>query len=151
LAFRPGHQRFSILTEILPAGICVEGADLIVPPIASRPPTRTWDAPRRGRSGVQPARSCNPATSNGISPCRPTAATWCCARAAHRLEIGGTLQDIRQRRISPLYRRFADPYRAGLSDADASPLALVADALMLGAVTTGPISSSETMKTASPG
>lgn len=138
--FDPAINAFSILTEILPAGICVEGADLIVP------------ANRQSPTDAQVRMRCStgaPITAD-LSILQPGHQQWdivvqtdqgelVLRDGGHRLEIDGTLrQESGNDEYPRIYRRFADLIARRASDADASPLALVADALLLGAVTTGP-------------
>lgn len=138
--FDPAINAFSILTEILPSGICVEGAQLDVP------------ANRQSPTDAQVQMRCStgaPITAD-LSILHPGHQQWditvhttdgelVLRQGGHLLEIDGVLrQEAGNDEYPRIYRRFADLIDRRASDADASPLALVADALLLGTVTTGP-------------
>ncbi|NMN06687.1 MULTISPECIES: Gfo/Idh/MocA family oxidoreductase [unclassified Novosphingobium] len=138
--FDPAINAFSILTEILPSGICVEGAQLEMP------------ANRQSPTDAQVQMRCSTGAPiiADLSILHPGDQQWdivvhtadgelVLRQGGHRLEIDGALRlDASNDEYPRIYRRFADLIDRRASSADASPLALVADALLLGTVTTGP-------------
>ena len=131
--FDTAINAFSILTHIMPDALTLESAELGIPANRQAPMTSTM-VMRHGGAEV----ACN------LSILHPGPPQWDIAidtdggnlrltQGGHRMEIDGILQDIAPDAEYPrLYARFASLIDAGLSDVDARPLTLVADAMMLG-------------------
>ncbi len=132
--FDPGINALSILTEILPGGIQVTGADLDVPANAATP------------IGVRMAMTGpgGEAISADFDWRQVGPQTWEIAVAAGderlNLTLGGAALAIDRaavevgvsREYPNIYKRFAELVRARESDTDISPLRIVADACLKG-------------------
>jgi len=132
--FDPGINALSILTAILPEPVFVTGADLAFP--ANRQAPIAADLVLASMSG-RPIRAVFDFRQTGEQ-------TW----AIHieteagtlRLDSGGArlnhgdhvLVDEPEREYPEIYRRFVELIGARRSDVDSTPLALVADAFLLG-------------------
>ena len=131
--FDPGINALSIVTHILPRPVFVTGADLYFPegrdaPIAARlaltdaegtPVHAEFDWRQQGEQTwsieVDTDAGCLAMTGGG-----------------RRLALDGTVMaDAAKAEYEAIYRRFATLAATGQSDADFTPLALVADAFML--------------------
>ena len=132
--FDPGINALSILTAILPGRYAVAAATLDIPQNHGAPIAAMIDMRIDGQVPVSVAL-------DFLAPGKPA---WeievDCAEGKLRLVDGGarllidgavvtTGENVEYRR---LYRHFAELVRSGDSDVDLQPLALVADALMIG-------------------
>lgn len=132
--FDPGINALSILTEIMPREVFVTGATLDIPanvqsPVAAHIEMTDLDAT---------------AITADFDFLQTGPQTWSIEIETDTeklcLSLGGAVLDIGGRRIVEaadteypgLYRRFSDLIRSGRSDVDVRPLALVADAFLLG-------------------
>lgn len=132
--FDPGINALSILTGILPEPLILTRADLDVPsncgtPIAARLGMRT--------AGGIPVEADFDFRQTGPQTwsirIRTAAGDLLLRDGGAVLEIDGQPQPVPEgREYETLYRHFAQLRASGQSDADASPLALVADAFLLG-------------------
>ena len=132
--FDPGINALSILTRILPEAIVLTEATLDVPANCATPIAAELMG-RVGESGrfraeldfLQEGRqtwSIDVVTDVG---------TLSLAQGGAALEISGSSQNIGPSREYPsIYRRFAALVRAGECEVDAAPLALAADAFLIG-------------------
>ncbi|MCW1987114.1 UNVERIFIED_ORG: D-galactose 1-dehydrogenase/L-arabinose 1- dehydrogenase [Sphingomonas sp. R1F5B] len=138
--FDPAINAFSILTEILPSGICVEGARMDVPANRGAPTDAQVDMRcSTGAPIIADLSILHPGHQQWDIVVSTPDGELVLRDGGHRLEIDGTLhQESANDEYARIYRRFADLITRRESDADARPLSLVADALLLGTVTTGP-------------
>jgi len=132
--FDPGINALSILTHILPQTLMLRHARLEVPgncftPVAANLDGMIGDAGRFEarldflQTGLQ-------TWSIGIET---DAGVLALAMGGAELAIDGQPQDVGPSREYPsIYRRFAELVRAGESEVDAGPLALTADAFLIG-------------------
>ncbi|MDI7775292.1 Gfo/Idh/MocA family oxidoreductase [Asticcacaulis sp. EMRT-3] len=133
--FDPGINSLSILTRILPDTVLVKKADLHVPVNCAAPIQVEMDMTTE--AGL-PIRAEYDFLQTGIQ-------TWSIfveSAAGERLTLsmGGTEMEIdgrvvikeKEAEYPGLYQHFHDLVRAGKSDADFSPLRIVADAMLVG-------------------
>ncbi|HEX7035738.1 MAG TPA: Gfo/Idh/MocA family oxidoreductase [Pseudomonadales bacterium] len=132
--FDPGINAVSILTRILPGTLVVERAVLRIPangqtPIAADLEGSVGESGRLiGKLDFQqpgpPVWSIEIATDRG---------TMVIGSGGSELLIDGERQHVGPAdEYASIYRRFADLIRGGASDVDATPLAVVADAFLIG-------------------
>jgi len=132
--FDPGVNALSILTEIMPREVFVTRAALEIPANVQGPVA----------AHVEMTDLHATAITADFDFLQTGPQTWSLDIETDtedlRLSLGGAVLDIGGRRIveaadteySGLYRRFAELIRSGRSDVDVRPLALVADAFLLG-------------------
>lgn len=131
--FDPGINALSILTEIMPDAVRVEGARMEVPANRQAPLAATMAM----RSGGIPVSADFDFLQTGPQTWDIEADT---DGGTLRLSMGGSklfidgdpMQDEPDREYARLYRRFASLIAAGESDVDLAPLMLVADAFLIG-------------------
>ena len=132
--FDPGINALSIVTRILPEPMHLTAADLLYPANRAAPIAATLSA--RTASGV-PITADLDWRQTGAQTWDITAETdagrLVLSRGGARLSIDGhTRVTDPDREYQRLYRRFVDLVQSGSSDVDLAPLALVADAFLLG-------------------
>lgn len=132
--FDPGINAFSILTEILPEPVFATGAELSFP--ANRQAPIAADIELASPSSL-PIRAAFDFRQSGEQTwsieIETDAGVLLLSSGAARLSFAGDLLvDEPEQEYRGIYRRFVELIRAGRSEVDLTPLALVADAFMLG-------------------
>ena len=134
--FDPGINALSIMTELFPNRLALRDADLDVPsnrhmPIAARLVLSLGDNPSRftadfdWRQTGQQTWDIDVTTQDGVH---------CQLRSGgcHLVVDGETVIDEPSEEYEAIYERFSDLIGRGMSEVDAAPLRLVADAFMIG-------------------
>lgn len=132
--FDPGINALSVLTRILPEPVHLTGAELAYPANRATPIAATLDLRTSGGVPVTAEfdwRQSGPQTWDIVV--ETAAGELRLSGGGSRLEIPGR-EPLAEpdREYEGLYRRFVELIRSGRSDADLSPLILVADAFLLG-------------------
>jgi D-galactose 1-dehydrogenase len=134
--FDPGINALSILTAVLPEGVCLRDAELDIPQNAAMPIA----ARLRLGMGLEPAgftadfdwRQTGPQTWD-IDIRTTDGTSYELRNGGRTLLIDGKLTvDEPSREYEMIYERFAELIAERGSDVDASPMRLVADAFMIG-------------------
>lgn len=132
--FDPGINALSIVTRILPEPIHLTAAELSYPANRATPIAAALDFRTTGGTPVSAVfdwRQEGPQTWD--IEVETAAGRLTLSGGGSRLAIDGREQMAApDREYAGLYRRFVELIRAGRSDADLSPLILVADAFLLG-------------------
>jgi D-galactose 1-dehydrogenase len=134
--FDPGINALSIVTEILPAPIFVEKADLITPanrftPIAANIVFRAADGGKADLSAEfdwrqEGEQSWNIDVDTSDQKLKLT-------HGGTKLYVDGKLKvEAPSQEYEAIYARFAELVKSGTSDMDGAPLEIVADCMMLG-------------------
>ncbi|HZU62933.1 MAG TPA: Gfo/Idh/MocA family oxidoreductase [Novosphingobium sp.] len=132
--FDPAINALSILTHILPEPLALESAELGIPDNREAPMEARLRLRHGGVAAVDCALSILPGGAQQWDIAIDTdAGALLLSEGGHRLAVDGTAQAFdANAEYARLYARFAGMIDAGTRDVDARPLALVADAMMLG-------------------